>query len=59
MCGMSTGPTANGKRRQRSIAKPARAIAASGWTIERVRRFASKAGPVALPHIIGAARRPG
>ena len=35
------------------------AIAASGWTIERVRRFAFKAGPVALPHVIGAARRPG
>ena len=35
------------------------AIAASGWTIERVRRFPFKAGPVALPHIIGAARRPG
>jgi ubiquinone/menaquinone biosynthesis C-methylase UbiE len=35
------------------------AIAASGWTIERVRRFAFKAGPVALPHIIGAARRAG
>ena len=35
------------------------AIAASGWTIECVRRFAFKAGPVALPHIIGAARRAG
>ena len=35
------------------------AIAANGWTIERVRRFDFKAGPVALPHIIGAARRAG
>jgi SAM-dependent methyltransferase len=35
------------------------AIAASGWTIERVRRFDFKAGPVALPHIIGVARRAG
>jgi SAM-dependent methyltransferase len=35
------------------------AIAAGGWTIERVRRFHFKAGPVALPHIIGAARRTG
>ena len=33
------------------------AIAASGLTIERVRRFDFKAGPVALPHIIGVARR--
>jgi SAM-dependent methyltransferase len=33
------------------------AIAANGWRIERVRRFDFKAGPVALPHIIGVARR--
>jgi len=33
------------------------AIAANGWTIERVRRFDFKAGPVALPHIVGVARR--
>lgn len=37
----------------------AAAIAANGWTIERVRRFDFKAGPVALPHIIGVARRAG
>ena len=33
------------------------AIAANGWTIERVRRFDFKAGPAALPHIVGVARR--
>jgi SAM-dependent methyltransferase len=33
------------------------AIAANGWSIERVRRFDFRAGPVALPHVIGSARR--
>jgi SAM-dependent methyltransferase len=35
------------------------AISANGWSIERVRRFDFKAGPITLPHIIGVARRDG
>jgi ubiquinone/menaquinone biosynthesis C-methylase UbiE len=34
------------------------AIAAAGFTIERCRRFAFKAGPITAPHIVGLARRP-
>jgi ubiquinone/menaquinone biosynthesis C-methylase UbiE len=34
------------------------AIEAAGFGVERVRRFDFKTGPVALPHIIGIARRP-
>src|SRR5690348_9318804 len=31
---------------------------AAGFTIETVRRFPFKRGPIAAPHILGAARRP-
>ena len=35
----------------------AAAIAASGFTIERTRRFDFPIGPVPVPHVIGVARR--
>jgi SAM-dependent methyltransferase len=33
-------------------------IQAAGFAVERVRRFDFKSGPVSIPHVIGAARRP-